>query len=80
MTRVVVDHAATLMSLSHDRRHAKRTDLERAMRAAAAHIVELRAERDSALARAERVRDGYARLIDQAAELVGEAARVVGGR
>lgn len=50
------------------------------MRAAAAHIVELRAERDSALARAERVRDGYARPIDQAAELVGEAARVVGGR
>lgn len=48
------------------------------MLAAAERIRQLESELRSERARVERVRDGYARLMEQAAELVGEAARIVG--
>lgn len=78
VTRAGTDHAATLQRAARDRRNYTRADCQRVMLAAAERIRQLETELRSERARVERVRDGYARLMEQAAELVGEAARIVG--
>lgn len=46
------------------------------LRDAALHIRALESEVLAERERADRMRDGYARLMEQAAEIVGEAARI----
>lgn len=74
---VIVDYAATLLRLAHcpgdygyDARRAVLIE-------AAEYIVALRQQLEMADERAANLSAGYARLIEQAAEIVGEAARAV---
>ena len=75
--RPTVDYAATLMRLAHcpgdygyDARRAVLIE-------AAEYIVALRQQLEMADERAANLSAGYARLMEQAAEVVGEAARAV---
>ena len=75
--RPTVDYAATLLRLAHcpgdygyDARRAILIE-------AAEHIVLLRRMHAAADERAANLSAGYARLMEQAAEIVGEAARAV---
>lgn len=73
----VIDHAATLVRLANvpgEYGHDARTQI---LREAAEHIVALRQQLEMADERAANLSAGYARLMEQAAELVGEAARAV---
>lgn len=75
--RPTVDYAATLLRLANcpgDYSHDMRVSI---LREAAEHIVALRQQLVMADERAANLSAGYARLIEQAAELVGEAARAV---
>ncbi len=75
--RALIDHAATLLRLANcpgDYSHDMRVSI---LREAAEHIVALRQQLAIADERAANLSAGYARLIEQAAEIVGEAARAV---
>lgn len=74
----MIDHAATLVRLANnpgDYSHESRVMI---LREAAEHIVLLRRMHAAADERAANLSAGYARLMAQAAEIVGEAARAVG--
>lgn len=73
----MIDHAATLVRLANnpgDYSHESRVMI---LREAAEYIVALRQQLEMADERAANLSAGYARLIEQAAEIVGEAARAV---
>jgi acyl-CoA reductase-like NAD-dependent aldehyde dehydrogenase len=73
----VIDHAGTLLSLTGGWGRVSPDERTQILREAAEHIVALRQQLAVADERAANLSAGYARLIEQAAELVGEAARAV---
>ena len=73
----VIDHAGTLLSLTSGWGRVSPVERTQILREAAEHIVALRQQLAVADERAANLSAGYARLIEQAAELVGEAARAV---
>lgn len=73
----VIDHAATLVALTGAWGRVTPEERTQILREAAEHIVALRQQLAMADERAANLSAGYARLIEQAAELVGEAARAV---
>ena len=77
VTRAGTDHAALLHRAARDRRNYTREDCARIMLAGAERIRQLESDVRAERARVDRITAGYSRLMEQAAELVGEAARLV---
>lgn len=73
----MIDHAATLVALTGAWGRVTHEDRTQILRDAAEYIVALRQQLEMADERAANLSAGYARLIEQAAEIVGEAARAV---
>lgn len=72
-----VDYAATLVALTGAWGRLSPGERTQILREAAEYIVALRQQLEMADERAANLSAGYARLIEQAAEVVGEAARAV---
>ena len=80
VTRAGTDHAALMHRAARDTRNYTREDCARIMLAGAERLRQLESDVRAERARVERITAGYARLMEQAAEVVGEAVRITGNR